>query len=191
MPTTATVAKIAMAAPPSTGGGMAATRAPAFGINPRRIMKTPAAATTYRLLTLVSRTSPTFSAKQVYGKEFSTPPRKAARPSARSARATSSEPTRFSTISPVAETSPVVSTAVISTTTIIEMIAAAENFGIPKENGVVTPNQPPCVMPSKLTSPKMAATVVPISRPASTATVAMKPLNTRWMITMMASVPIA
>jgi len=65
MPTTATVANIAMAAPPSTGGGMLDTNAPAFGISPSRIMKTPAVATTYRLFTLVSRTSPTFSAKQV------------------------------------------------------------------------------------------------------------------------------
>ena len=55
-----------------------------------------------------------------------------ARPSARSARAMSSLPIRFSTISPVAKTSPVVSTAVISMTTIIEMIAATENFGQPK-----------------------------------------------------------
>ena len=46
MPTTATVANIAMAAPPSTGCGMPATIAPAFGISPIRIMMTPAAATT-------------------------------------------------------------------------------------------------------------------------------------------------
>ncbi len=46
MPTTATVANIAMAAPPSTGGGTLATSAPALGISPMRIMKTPAAATT-------------------------------------------------------------------------------------------------------------------------------------------------
>ena len=39
---------------------------------------------------------------------------------------------RFSTISPVANTSPVVSTAVISMTTIIETIAATANFGTPK-----------------------------------------------------------
>ena len=63
-----------------------------------------------------------------------------ARPSARSARAMSSLPIRFSTISPVANTSPVVSTAVMSMTTIIEMIAATENFGQPKWNGVVTPD---------------------------------------------------
>ena len=65
MPTTATVANMARAAPPSTGGGTLATSAPAFGISPMRIMNTPAAATTYRLFTLVSRTRPTFSAKQV------------------------------------------------------------------------------------------------------------------------------
>lgn len=53
-------------------------------------------------------------------------------PSARSARATSSRPTRFLTISPVANTSPVVSTAVMSMTTSIETIAAKENFGQPK-----------------------------------------------------------
>ena len=46
MPTTATVANIAIAAPPSTGCGMAATIAPAFGISPMMIMITPAAATT-------------------------------------------------------------------------------------------------------------------------------------------------
>ncbi len=44
----------------------------------------------------------------------------------------SSLPMRFSTISPVANTSPVVSTAVISMTTIIERIAAKANFGQPK-----------------------------------------------------------
>ena len=62
---TATVANMAIAAPPSTGGGMLATSAPALGIMPIRIMNTPAAATTYRLFTRVSRTRPTFSAKQV------------------------------------------------------------------------------------------------------------------------------
>ena len=60
------------------------------------------------------------------------PPMVVARPSARSARAMSSFPMRFSTISPVAKTSPVVSTAVISMTTTIEMIAAKANFGQPK-----------------------------------------------------------
>ena len=46
MPTTATVANIASAAPPSTGCGMPATIAAAFGSNPRMIMIAPAAATT-------------------------------------------------------------------------------------------------------------------------------------------------
>jgi len=55
-----------------------------------------------------------------------------ARPSARRAAAMSSLVIRFSTISPVAKTSPVVSTAVMSMTTTIEMIAAMENFGMPK-----------------------------------------------------------
>ena len=132
IPTTATVANIASAAPPSTGCGMPATIAAAFGSNPRMIMIAPAAATTYRLLIRVSRTRPTFSAKQVYGKELRIPPRVVARPSARRARAMSPLPMRFSTISPVAKTSPVVSTAVISMTTIIEMIAAKANFGQPK-----------------------------------------------------------
>jgi hypothetical protein len=44
---------------------MAATIAPTLGTSPMRIMNSPAVATTQRLLTLVSRTSPTFSAKQV------------------------------------------------------------------------------------------------------------------------------
>jgi len=60
-----TVANMASAAPPSTACGMPATIAAAFGSNPRMIMMTPAAATTYRLLTRVSRTRPTFSAKHV------------------------------------------------------------------------------------------------------------------------------
>ena len=46
MPTTATVANMASAAPPSTGCGMPATIAAALGSNPRMIMITPAAATT-------------------------------------------------------------------------------------------------------------------------------------------------
>ncbi len=37
----------------------------------------------------------------------------------------------------------------------------------------------------------MNATPVPITSPANTATVAMNPLNTRWMMTMIASVPMA
>ena len=65
MPITATVPNRANPAPPSTGGGIAATIAPTLGMRPMRIMNSPAVATTQRLLTLVSRTSPTFSAKQV------------------------------------------------------------------------------------------------------------------------------
>ena len=84
----------------------------------------------------------------------------------------------------MAKTSPVVSTAVISMTTIIEMIAAAENFGMPKKNGVVTSNHGEVPTLSNVASPRKKATPVPITRPASTATVAMKPLKTRWMITM-------
>ena len=45
-PTTATVANIARAAPPSTGCGMPATMAPAFGISPITTMISPAVATT-------------------------------------------------------------------------------------------------------------------------------------------------
>ncbi len=60
------------------------------------------------------------------------PPMVVARPSARSARGTSSDLILLPTISPVAYTLPVVSTAVISITTSIEMIAAMLNFGQPK-----------------------------------------------------------
>ena len=66
------------------------------------------------------------------GKELKIPPIAVDSPSARRARATSSAPTRFSTISAVAKTSPVVSTAVIIMTTIIETIAASANLGTPK-----------------------------------------------------------
>src|ERR687892_345891 len=62
-----------------------------------------------------------------------TPPTVVASPSARSARVTSSRPTRLSTISPVANTSPVVSTAVMSMTTIMDTIAARLNCGHPQQ----------------------------------------------------------
>ena len=65
MPTTATVANNASAAPPSTECGIPATIAAVFGSTPRMIMIPPAAAITQRLFTWVSRTSPTFSEKQV------------------------------------------------------------------------------------------------------------------------------
>ncbi len=62
---------------------------------------------------------------------------------------------------------------------------------MPKKNGVVTSNHGEVDTLSKCASPSKKATTVPTTRPTSTATVAMKPLNTRWMITMIASVPIA
>ena len=65
MPTTATEANMARLAPPMTGEGMAATTAPALGTSPRTIIMAPAAVTTQRERTRVSRTSPTFWAKQV------------------------------------------------------------------------------------------------------------------------------
>ncbi len=101
----------------------------------------------------------------------------------------SSLPIRFSTISPVANTSPVVSTAVMSMTTIIEMIAATENLGQPKWNGVVSPNQPEPETLSKCASPSIHATSVPTTSPMRTATVAMKPLKIRWIATISARVP--
>ena len=77
------------------------------------------------------------------------PPITVARPSARSARAMSARPIRFSTISPVAKTSPVVSTAVINMTTIMDRTAASANLGAPKEKGVVTPSQGDVVTAAK------------------------------------------
>ena len=102
MPTTATVANNASAAPPSTECGIPATMAAVFGSTPRMIMMPPAAAITQRLFTWVSRTRPTFSEKQVYGNEFMTPPMVVASPSARSALGMSSFLIRLPTISPVA-----------------------------------------------------------------------------------------
>ena len=77
-------------------------------------MMTPAAATTQRLLTPVSRTSPTFSENAVYGNELKTPPMVVATPSARSTLPMSEALIRLPTISPVAMVDPVDSTAVIS-----------------------------------------------------------------------------
>ncbi len=111
-----------------------------------------------------------------------------ARPSARRARLTSSPPTRFCTMAPVANTSPVVSTAVISITTIIDSTAVRAKVGTPKKNGRVTPTQWFWLTLSKFASPRIAARIVPITRPARTAMVAMKPRNTRWIKTMIASV---
>src|SRR3954471_22921454 len=124
IPMTATVPNMTIAAPPRTAAGIAATIAAIFGNRPSTIMNAPAVATTKRLLTRVSRTRPTFSAKQVYGNELRTPPSVVARPSARIARAMSLRRIGFSTISPVAKTSPVVSTAVMNMTMSIETIAA-------------------------------------------------------------------
>ena len=64
-PTHATLAKSASDAPPSTGDGIAATTAPAFGKRPSTIMNPAAATATQRDFTLVKRTRPTFCAKQV------------------------------------------------------------------------------------------------------------------------------
>ena len=64
-PAHATLANSAREAPPSTGEGMAATMAAAFGSRPRMIMKPAAEAATQRDFTPVRRTSPTFCAKQV------------------------------------------------------------------------------------------------------------------------------
>lgn len=112
-----------------------------------------------------------------------------AAPSARRARATSSDPTFLSTISPVAITSPVVSTAVIIMTTIIDRIAAIENCGQPKWNGVVTPTQSDSPTADRSTRPNGTAASVPSTSPASTATVARNPRNSRWISTITASVP--
>lgn len=65
MPTQATLANMAREAPPSTGEGIVATSAPAFGRTPRIIMTTPAPAATHLDFTRVMRTRPTFWAKQV------------------------------------------------------------------------------------------------------------------------------
>jgi len=56
---------------------------------------------------------------------------------------------------------------------------------------VVTPNHGDETTASKCASPSAQATSVPTTRPMRTATVAMKPRKTRWMITIRASVPSA
>ena len=132
MPTTATVANIASAAPPSTGGGMLATIAPALGISPMMIMITPAVATTQRLLTPGQPDQADVLGEAGVGEGVQHAAEDGRQAVGPQRPGDVLWPTRFSTISPVAKTSPVVSTAVISMTTIIEMIAAMENFGMPK-----------------------------------------------------------
>ncbi len=103
------------------------------------IMMTPAAATTQRLLTPVSRTRPTFSENAVYGNELKMPPMTVARPSARSTLPMSEALMRLPTISPVAMVRPVDSTAVMSSMMIIVRQATMSNLGMPNRNGWVKP----------------------------------------------------
>ena len=137
------------------------------------------------------RTRPTFWAKQVYGKEFSTPPRVVETPSARIAAVTSFARIRFLTISPVANTSPVVSTMVIIMTMTIMRIAETLNCGMPKKKGVVMPRASARPTSSRWASPSSRATAVPATSPISTDRVPRKPWRKRWTRTMTRSVPAA
>ena len=153
IPTAATVANNVSAAPPSTGLGIEATIAATLGRNPSRIMNTPAAATTQRLLIPVSRTSPTFSENAVYGNELKMPPMVVATPSARNMLPMFSALIRLPTISPVAMVDPVDSTAMISITIIMVRHATKSNFGMPNRNGGVNPTAAASPTRSKFMSP--------------------------------------
>src|SRR5215831_8636713 len=169
IPLAATVPNIAIAAPPSTGCGMAAMISPSTGSRPSTTRIPPANATTYRLCTPVNPTSPTFCEKAVYGNVLNTPPRKVDSPSARSPSPSVRASTGLSTSSPTARMSPVVSVIVTSITTTIDTIAATSKIGNPKWNGVLMPRILASDTPEKSVNPNGIATTVPSTIPTSTA----------------------
>ena len=65
MPLAATIPNRATPAPPSTGSGMPSTTAAILGSRPRTTRITPAQVATWRVLTPVIATRPTFCAKAV------------------------------------------------------------------------------------------------------------------------------
>ena len=73
MPPTAIIPNIRTPAPPSTGLGMIATRAPILGKTPVIIRMTPARATTNRLATPVRGMMPMFWLKDVLGPHWKIP----------------------------------------------------------------------------------------------------------------------
>ena len=92
-------------------------------------------------MTPVSDTRPTFWANAVYGNVLKMPPSIVDRPSARRPSASWRGLTCLSTISPTASMSPVVSVMITSATMHIDTMALIWNVGMPKWNGVLTPNQ--------------------------------------------------
>ncbi|SKY05041.1 Uncharacterised protein [Mycobacteroides abscessus subsp. abscessus] len=87
---------------------------------------------TWRDLTLVIATSPTFCANAVYGNVLKMPPSTVPAPSARMPSARRCGVIFSSTISPTATMSPVVSVMMTNATMIIAMIELTSKLGKPK-----------------------------------------------------------
>ena len=140
-PLAATMPNSATPAPPSTGSGMPSTTAAILGSRPSSTRMMPAPVATWRVLTPVMATSPTFCANAVYGNVLKTPPITVPSPSARSPSASLPGVIFSSTISPTATMSPVVSVMMTIATISRAMTELTWKLGSPNWNGVTMPNQ--------------------------------------------------
>ena len=73
IPAEATIPNITITPPPSTAIGMAEITAPTLGTSPQRIRNNAPMVTTWRLITPVMATSPTFWLNEVLGSPPKTP----------------------------------------------------------------------------------------------------------------------
>ena len=155
-PTEKIIPKRTIAAPPSTGFGIAATTAATFGTNPRITRNTPQMATTYRLATPVKEMRPTFCENDVFGNAPKTPATALITPSATSPPFNSSPVASRPTDSVVPETSPMVSMAVMTYANATTMIALGWN-STPYRSGIGNAIQPALATPLRSSRPSGAA----------------------------------
>ena len=153
IPVAATMPNIAMAAPPSTAGGIEATRNAALGNRLRVIRKIPAMIVTERQRTPVICTRPMFWANEEWVKVLKKPARNEAPASHSKPRRSMRGVTSWSVILPSARNIPVDSTKMITTTRHIDRIGARWNSGMPKCSGVTIWNHGARPIPCKLTMP--------------------------------------
>ncbi len=168
MPAAPTTPNITSAAPPSAAAGIEAKSAPIFGTSATAHSIRPQVATTQRLRTPVTITSPTFSMNAIYGKAANMPPIALARPLARRPLVASRSLTGRLTRSPIAMNSPIDSTICTSITIVIVTIAPISNTGRPKANGCTIVNHGARRTSAKSPMPSAVATAAPASRPIST-----------------------
>ncbi|MNY17817.1 hypothetical protein D3C86_1511580 [compost metagenome] len=136
IPVAATMPNIAIAAPPSTAGGIDATKNAALGSRLRTISSPPATMVTERQRTPVICTRPIFWAKEEWVKVLKNPAKNEAPASHNKPRRSIRGQTSWPVILPSARNIPVDSTKMITTTRHIDRIGASSNFGMPKCSGV-------------------------------------------------------